>query len=159
MLKCLESLKIVLSHSAGHRKTSAWVPVVAVALVDGDGRVLLQQRRHGKRHGGLWEFPGGKVEPGEAPEQALVREIGEELGIALGRFAPLAFSADPDWRSATRDPHLILLYLCREWRGEPQCLDGEAIAWIAVDRIPSVAMPPLDVPLVEALLASLRRDR
>ena len=127
-----------------------WIPVAAAALVDA-GRVLLQQRRQGTRHGGLWEFPGGKVEPGETPEQALVREIGEELGVRLGRFSPLAFASDPELDPARRDPHLLLLYLCPEWQGEPRCLEGEAIAWFAPAELVDLAMPPLDVPLAAAL--------
>ena len=125
--------------------------MVAVALVDPRGRVLIQKRRQDASHGGLWEFPGGKVEPGETPEAALVREVREELGIALGSFVPAAFASDPEADPARRDPHLILLYLCREWRGEPRCLAGEAVAWTAPEALAAMAMPPLDVPLAAAL--------
>jgi 8-oxo-dGTP diphosphatase len=139
------------------KRPAALIPVVAAALVDGTGAILMQQRRLGGRHGGLWEFPGGKVEPDETPEAALVREIREEIGIELGFVQPLAFSSDPETDPARRDPHLILLYLCRAWRGEPRCLDGEAIAWFLPDELRALAMPPLDVPLVGALADALSR--
>ena len=131
--------------------TPACVLVVAAALVDGRGRVLLQQRRHGARHGGLWEFPGGKVEPGETPEAALLREIAEELDVALIDFTALAFASDPERDPARRDPHLLLLYLCRQWRGVPRCLAGETIAWVSPEGMADLPMPPLDVPLARAL--------
>ena len=123
------------------------VPVVAAALIDPAGRVLMQQRRIGKAHGGLWEFPGGKVEAGESLVGALIREISEELGIVLSAEAlePLSFAANP------ADPHVVLLYTCRAWTGEPRCLDGEAIGWFAADALASLAMPPLDVPLAAAV--------
>lgn len=132
-----------------------WVPVVAVALVDGAGRVLLQQRRLGGRHGGLWEFPGGKVESWETPEQALLREIREEIGIGLGALRAAAFASDSELDADRRDPHLILLYLCREWHGEPRCLEGEAIGWFAPAEMTALPMPPLDRPLAAALPALL----
>lgn len=130
------------------------VPVVAVALIAPDGRILMQQRKLAGAFGGLWEFPGGKVEPGESPESALLREIEEELGISLdsAEVRPLTFASDPALPPAPRQPHVILLYTCRRWQGEPRCLDAEAIAWIAPDALMALAMPPLDVPLAEALL-------
>ncbi len=129
------------------------IPVVAVALVADDGRVLLQKRRAGGAHGGLWEFPGGKVEPHEAPEDALCREIAEELGIALDRssLAALAFVSDPHVPPAEREAYVILLYHCREWRGEARALDGEAVEWFALDALEALPMPPLDRPLAAAL--------
>lgn len=135
-------------------KNSTLIVVVAVALIRDDGCVLMQRRRFGGMHGGLWEFPGGKVKPLETAEQALIREIGEELGISLGvsDLAPLAFASDPAQPPAPREPYVILLYRCRKWRGEPRCLEGEAIGWFARDELPGLAKPPLDVPLVEALL-------
>ncbi|MDE2405456.1 MAG: (deoxy)nucleoside triphosphate pyrophosphohydrolase [Sphingomonadales bacterium] len=132
---------------------STFVPVVAVALLGGDGRILLQKRRAGSVHGGLWEFPGGKIEPGESAEAAVIREISEELGVelAVDALEPVSFASDPVLPPAPRAPHVILLYACRHWRGEPRCLDGEAIAWFAPDAIAGLAMPPLDVPLAAAL--------
>ena len=117
------------------------VLVVAVALVAGDGRVCLQRRPEGKAHGGLWEFPGGKVEPGESPQAAIVREIAEELGIALDGDAlnPCGFAADAG--------HVILLYACRRWQGAPAALEGGGIAWFAPAALSAQPMPPLDYPL------------
>lgn len=129
---------------------SPMVWVVAVAPIATDGRVLLQRRRLDRAHGGLWEFPGGKIEPGESPEAAARREIAEELGVDLDvrDLHPVSFASDP--------PHIVLLYICREWRGEPRCLDAEEIAWFAPEALARLAMPPLDYPLAEALLAALQ---
>ena len=126
--------------------------VVCVALIDGCGRVLLQKRRADSRHGGLWEFPGGKIEPGESGESALVREIAEELGIAvaLGDLQPQGESAErPDGDS----PVVLILYSCIRWRGEPRCLAGEAIGWFSPGEAAMLAVPPLDRPFVERLPA------
>ena len=123
--------------------------VVAAALVDGHGRVLLQRRAPGRAMAGLWEFPGGKVEAGERPEAALVRELHEELGIEVdeSRLVPAAFaSADNEGRHM-----LLLLYLCREWRGAPQPLDAAALQWLMPAEMAAAEMPPADVPLVAAL--------
>ena len=130
------------------------VPVVAVALIGADGRVLMQRRRLSRAHGGLWEFPGGKVEGGESPEQAAVREMAEELAVVIAPAAliPVGFASDPAQPSAPRQPHLILLYLCRQWDGDPQCLDAEAIAWVAPGALQDLTMPPLDYPLAAALV-------
>lgn len=135
------------------KKIPTMIPVAAVALVNSADHVLMQQRRFGRAHGGLWEFPGGKVEPAETLESALLREIREELGIALdpASLRPINFAASPD------DPYVVLLYICRAWQGEPQCLDGEAIAWVPVSRLLERAMPPLDVPLARALQECLQR--
>jgi 8-oxo-dGTP diphosphatase len=124
------------------------IPVVAVALLDREGRVLMQRRRLGAEHGGLWEFPGGKVEPGESLEESLCREISEELGIALNSesLCPLSFSAQAGV------PHVILLYTCRGWEGDPVCLDGDEIGWFTPEDVLGLTMPPLDVPLARALL-------
>lgn len=137
---------------------STFVPVVAAALIDDQGRVLMQRRRHGSAHGGLWEFPGGKIEPGESPESALLREIDEELAIALDpqSLAPLTFASDPALPSAPRAPHVILLYTCRRWHGEPEARAGEEIAWFAPEALADLAMPPLDYPLAEAVRAQSR---
>ena len=123
--------------------------VVAAALIDGVGRVLLQQRAPHRSMPGLWEFPGGKVEPGETPEHALARELEEELGVRIdaAAFEPIAFASD-----ALGDRHLVLLlYAARSWTGEPQPLDASAIRWTTVDEMRVLPMPPADVPLVEAL--------
>src|SRR5688572_18402216 len=120
--------------------------VVAAALVDGDRRVLLQQRAPGRAMAGLWEFPGGKVEEGERPEAALVRELHEELGISVeaGALTPAAFaSADNGGRHM-----LLLLYLCREWSGEPLPLDAAALKWVRPDQMRALPMPPADEPLI-----------
>ena len=127
--------------------------VVAVALVDADGRVLLQQRPAGKQHGGLWEFPGGKVEAGEAPASAAVRELAEELGVALqvDSLVPVCFAES----GVGERPVVIMLYACRAWQGDPQCLDAQALAWEQPVAIPALAMPPLDYPLAQALIRHL----
>ena len=123
--------------------------VVAAALVDGEGRILLQQRAPGRSMAGLWEFPGGKVEEGELPEAALVRELEEELGIAveIRALLPAAFaSADNEGRHM-----LLLLYLCRQWRGEPRPLDAAALIWLRPDEMGALPMPPADEPLIPLL--------
>lgn len=125
------------------------VLVAAVALIDPDGRVLLAQRPPGKQMAGLWEFPGGKVHEGETPEQALVRELREELGIdtAESCLAPLTFASH---RYETF--HLLMpLYACRVWKGTPQALEGQQLAWVPPLRMRDYPMPPADVPLVAAL--------
>jgi 8-oxo-dGTP diphosphatase len=129
--------------------------VVAVALVDPGRRILLQRRRIGSEHGGLWEFPGGKLEPGETPEAAALREIEEELGVSLdpAQLAPLTFAADNVPPPRPRRPYVILLYTCRNWHGEVECRDGEEIRWFAAEEIAGLAMPPLDYPLAAALRA------
>ncbi|MBW8784925.1 MAG: (deoxy)nucleoside triphosphate pyrophosphohydrolase [Novosphingobium sp.] len=139
------------------QKNPTVIPVVAVALLAGDGRVLMQRRPQGGAHGGLWEFPGGKLEPGETLESALIREIGEELGIVLdgATLAPLAFASDPVQPPAPRETYVILLYTCRQWSGAPRCLEGTErgaeIAWFAPAELDGLAMPPLDRPLAAAL--------
>jgi 8-oxo-dGTP diphosphatase len=123
--------------------------VVAAALVRGDGCVLLQQRPAGKAMAGLWEFPGGKVEPGERPEAALVRELAEELGIGVAQeaLAPAAFAS-----AELGERHLLLLlYLCRAWEGEPRALDAAGLTWVRPAEMRALPMPPADVPLVDAL--------
>jgi 8-oxo-dGTP diphosphatase len=126
--------------------------VVAAALIDAEGRVLLQQRAPGRAMAGLWEFPGGKVEPGELPEAALVRELDEELGIATDEAAlePACFASAP-----VGGRHMILLlYLCRAWRGEPRPLDASALKWLTPAQMAPAEMPPADQPLI-ALLGAL----
>lgn len=131
---------------------TALFAVVAVALTDADGRVLLQRRPPGKALAGLWEFPGGKIEAGETPEAALVRELAEELGIVVNRQAlsPIGFASAP-----LADRHLLLLlYRATRWRGEPQPLEASDLAWTMPTDMHHLAMPPADVPLVAALLRS-----
>lgn len=135
--------------------------VVAVALRDEAGRILMQKRALQGVHGGLWEFPGGKIEAGEMPESAAVREIGEELGVALALedLQPVTFAGGS--RGAGSDPEgglVILLYTSCRWTGEPRCLDGEAIAWFGLSEISELAMPPLDYPLARGLEAMLERN-
>jgi 8-oxo-dGTP diphosphatase len=125
------------------------VLVSAVALVDADGRVLLAQRPAGKPLAGLWEFPGGKVNPGETPEIALIRELGEELGIdvAASCLAPFTFASYtyPDF-------HLLMpLYICRKWSGIPTAREGQRLAWVRPARLGDYPMPPADPPLVAML--------
>lgn len=131
------------------------LPVVAVALTDADGRVLIAQRPADKEHGGLWEFPGGKVERGESPEAALVRELAEELGVtvAVDALDPLTFS------SAGREGRhlLLLLYRCTVWRGEPRALDAAALRWVMPETLAGFEMPPADVPFVSILAAERGR--
>jgi 8-oxo-dGTP diphosphatase len=128
------------------------VLVAAVALVDVDGRVLLARRPEGKSMAGLWEFPGGKVHPGETPEAALIRELKEELAVdtAESCLAPFTFASHryPDF-------HLLMtLYVCRRWRGTPTALEGQELAWVRPNRLGDYPMPPADRPLV-ALLQDL----
>lgn len=122
------------------------VIVVAAVLVDIDGRVLVAQRPEGKAMAGLWEFPGGKLEPGELPETALVRELREELGIDLTEscLAPLTFASH-----LYEDFHLLMpVYVARQWKGEPRGLDGQALKWVQPARLRDLPMPPADEPLV-----------
>lgn len=133
-----------------HRpKRGPLILVVAVALVDVDGRILLARRPAGKPMAGLWEFPGGKVGAGETPEAALVRELREELGVdtAESCLAPFAFASHgyPDF-------HLLMpLYVCRVWRGRPDPREGQEIAWVRPSRLDDYEMPPADRPLVAML--------
>ena len=125
------------------------VLVVAVALVDSDGRVLLAQRPEGKSMAGLWEFPGGKVEPGEKPEDALIRELHEELGIETWNscLAPLTFASH-----TYDDFHLLMpLFVCRKWNGVPQSREGQALTWVLAKDLRNYPMPPADVPLIPVL--------
>ncbi len=125
------------------------VLVVAVALVDVDGRVLLAQRPAGKPMAGLWEFPGGKVDAGETPEGALIRELAEELGIdvAASCLAPFAFASH-----AYADFHLLMpLYVCRKWQGSVTPREGQQVTWVRPARLADYAMPPADKPLVAML--------
>ncbi len=125
------------------------VLVAAVALIDRDGRVLLAQRPKGKSMAGLWEFPGGKVEPGETPEAALIRELHEELGIETWKscLAPLTFASH-----AYESFHLLMpLFVCRKWEGIPQGREGQSIAWAKPAQLRDFPMPPADLPLIPIL--------
>lgn len=130
---------------------SALLTVVAAALVDADGRVLVQQRPPGKPMAGLWEFPGGKVEPGELPEAALARELKEELGIGVEQpwLVPATFASEP-----LGDRHLLLLlYTLRKWSGMPQAHHATALKWARPLELHRLEMPPADKPLIDLLQA------
>jgi 8-oxo-dGTP diphosphatase len=129
------------------------VLVAAVALIDADGRVLISERPQGKTLAGLWEFPGGKVEAGERPEQALVRELREELGIDVTEscLAPLTFASH-----AYDDFHLLMpLYVCRRWKGDVISNEGQALKWVRARALRDYPMPPADKPLIPHLEALL----
>ena len=124
--------------------------VVAVALVDQDNRILLAQRPEGKQLAGLWEFPGGKVEPGERPEETLIRELREELGITVKEpcLAPLTFASH-----AYESFHLLMpLYVCRRWEGFVQSLEGQSLKWVRPQDLRTYPMPSADEPLIPFLL-------
>ena len=126
--------------------------VVACALVDEDGRVLVAKRPEGRDLAGLWEFPGGKVEPGERPEDALIRELAEELGIDVTEscLAPLTFASH-----TYESFHLLMpLFICRQWNGEVEALEGQELAWVRPNRLGGYDMPPADEPL-KAMLRDL----
>ena len=127
--------------------------VAAVALIDADGRVLIAQRPDGKQLAGLWEFPGGKVEAGERPEETLIRELHEELGIAVQEacLAPLTFASH-----ACESFHLLMpLYACRRWDGFVQPREGQALKWVRPRDLASYPMPPADEPLIPFLIELL----
>ncbi|MCA0423554.1 MAG: 8-oxo-dGTP diphosphatase MutT [Proteobacteria bacterium] len=123
--------------------------VAAVALVDADKRILIAQRPEGKQLAGLWEFPGGKVEPGERPEETLIRELKEELGIIVKEacLAPLTFASH-----AYETFHLLMpLYICRRWEGVPHGVEGQNLAWARTNELRNYPMPPADEPLIPML--------
>ena len=124
--------------------------VVAVALIDADNRVLIARRPEGKAMAGLWEFPGGKLDPGERPEQALIRELHEELGITVREacLAPLSFASH-----AYEDFHLLMpLYVCRRWEGTLTAREGQELAWVRANKLRDYPMPPADLPLIPHLI-------
>jgi 8-oxo-dGTP diphosphatase len=124
--------------------------VAACALVDADGRVLLAQRPEGKQLAGLWEFPGGKVEPGETPEQCIIRELHEEIGIEtdIPCLAPLTFASH-----SYDDFHLLMpLFICRRFRGIAQPREGQALKWVRPKQMRDYPMPPADAPLIPFLI-------
>jgi len=125
------------------------VLVVACALIDADNRVLITQRPEGKTLAGLWEFPGGKVDAGERPEAALIRELKEELGITIEEpcLAPLTFASH-----AYDDFHLLMpLYVCRKWEGVVAAREGQQLAWVRANKLRDYPMPPADIPLIAHL--------
>ena len=127
--------------------------VVACALLDTDNRILIAQRPEGKSLAGLWEFPGGKVDPGESPEEALIRELREELGVETKTacLAPLTFASH-----AYPDFHLLMpLYVCRRWSGMPQSREGQALKWVRAKALRDYPMPPADEPLIAPLIELL----
>ena len=129
------------------------VLVAACALIDADGRVLIAERPAGRPMAGLWEFPGGKVEDGERPEDTLIRELNEELGITVQEacLAPLTFASH-----AYADFHLVMpLYICRRWEGQATGREGQRLAWVRPNRLRDYPMPPADLPLVSHLTTLL----
>lgn len=129
------------------------VLVAACALIDADGRVLIAQRPPGKTMEGLWEFPGGKMEAGERPEEALIRELSEELGIAVKEacLAPLTFASH-----TYADFHLLMpLYVCRRWEGQVTARHHSRLAWVRPNKLRDYPMPPADIPLVSHLMTLL----
>jgi 8-oxo-dGTP diphosphatase len=129
------------------------VLVAACALIDVDGRILITQRPAGRPMAGLWEFPGGKVEAGEAPEQTLIRELNEELGINVQEpcLAPLTFASH-----AYADFHLLMpLYVCRRWEGIAVAKEGQQLAWVRPQKLKDYPMPPADLPLIPHLTGLL----
>ena len=127
--------------------------VAACALIDPDGRVLLAQRPQGKSMAGLWEFPGGKIEPGERPEQSLIRELKEELNIVVKEacLAPLTFASH-----AYSDFHLLMpLYVCRRWAGMVEAREQQALKWVRPNELRNYPMPPADEPLISHLTTLL----
>ncbi len=127
--------------------------VAACALIDADGRVLLARRPAGKDMAGLWEFPGGKVDPGERPEVTLIRELKEELGIDVQEacLAPLTFASHPYPQFQLMMP----LWVCRRWEGEVKALEGQELAWVRPNRLRDYPMPPADEPLIPHLIELL----
>jgi 8-oxo-dGTP diphosphatase len=157
---CRPGQKLPVKHFVRERDLPASAPlnaepkagtllVVAAALIDAQGRVLLARRPEGKKMAGLWEFPGGKIEPGETPEAALARELREELGLEASPadFAPFVFASH-----AYESFHLLMpVFLCRRWKGEPVPREGQKLAWVAPDRLVEYPMPAADRPLIPML--------
>ena len=147
------ALTIELHHLARRLNGVKLVLVAACALIDPDGRVLLAERPAGRPMAGLWEFPGGKVEAGERPEQTLIRELKEELGITVEEacLAPLTFASH-----AYPDFHLLMpLYVCRRWEGIVAAQEGQKLAWVRPNRLRDYKMPPADLPLIPHLTTLL----
>lgn len=141
-----------MQHMNDKQKLSTKNPIIlvsAVLLRDYTGRILLAQRPQGKSMAGLWEFPGGKVEDGETPEAALVRELAEELDIGVKEDHLVAFT----FASHSYEDFQLLMpvYLCEQWQGEPASLEGQKLAWVSVDELFDYPMPPADIPLIEMI--------
>jgi len=139
-----------LSDENGKAASSPVLVVAACALADADGRVLIAERPAGKPLAGLWEFPGGKLRQGEAPEACLIRELREELGIAVEAdcLAPLSFASH-----AYEAFHLLMpLFICRKWKGIVAPLEGQRLAWVRPAKLRDYEMPPADAPLIPALI-------
>lgn len=131
------------------KKIPTTLLVVAAALVDESGRILLQKRPEGRSMAGLWEFPGGKLEDGETPEVALVRELSEELAITVDatNLIPACFAS----ASVGDRPLLLMLYICRVWEGEPVAVESPELNWFSIDDMAGLPMPPADIPLIDLL--------
>lgn len=145
----MSSCEIALSKPPPLPSTKKIVLVSAAALVDTEGKILLAQRPKGKSMAGLWEFPGGKVNEGETPEFALMRELREELGIETRPtcFMPIAFASHE-----YDDFHLLMpLFVCRMWDGNPESREGQALKWVSVDELSDYPMPEADIPLINNL--------
>ena len=149
-----ERIFTVIFLTSGRRVVSLkLVLVAACALIDADGRVLIAERPPGRKMAGLWEFPGGKVEAGERPEETLIRELKEELGIVVREpcLAPLTFASH-----AYEDFHLLMpLYVCRRWEGMVTPLEGQQLKWVMPNKLRDYPMPPADVPLIAHLTTLL----
>ncbi|MEP3051375.1 MAG: (deoxy)nucleoside triphosphate pyrophosphohydrolase [Erythrobacter sp.] len=130
---------------------SDWIPVVAAALRDKSGLWLMHRRPIEKHHGGLWEFPGGKLEPRESPVSALIRELQEELGIVVARqdCEPCGFAQEPE--TSGKAPIVILLYTIEHWQGEPAALEGGEVGWFEPAQVDRLKKPPLDIALARQL--------
>ncbi len=138
--------------------TQGWIAVVAGALERGDGRWLMHLRPQGKHHAGLWEFPGGKVDAGEMPAAALVRELAEELGIVCNAadLVPCGFAESSGGGGGDSPALVLLLYRLARWQGDPQALEGGGIGWFTPEEIAALPKPPLDQQLAAGLFHSAR---
>lgn len=159
-LKSHANVKDRLSLSDGTPALLSPMWVAAVALVNKQGAVLVQQRDIAGSHAGLWEFPGGKLEPGEGPEYAAVRELREELGIIIANddLRPVSFASGAIERASGAQPLVILLFACERWEGVPVAHAATALEWSDPAALTSWAMPPLDYPLARALVKMLSPD-
>ena len=152
-------IKKLLRESQTLENIPTWVPVVAAALSAENGLWLMQRRPPEKHHGGLWEFPGGKVEKGETPQNALVREVKEELGIVIKAtdIEPVTFAQSEG--ETDNPPIVIFLYKVSVWEGQPRALEGGDISWLLPEQIIKLAKPPLDVELAVRLFFDLSKEQ